>query len=69
MNKLKIHLQVKVHLLAKGLQVSKDFRTNLNNKEVALKVIKAIFLKSLKECLEEILDKEDKFKPKVQIYQ
>jgi hypothetical protein len=69
MNKLRIHLQVKVHLLAKDLQVSKDFRINLNNKEEALKVIKVIFLRSSKECLEEILDKEDKFKPKVQIYQ
>lgn len=69
MNKLKIRLQVKVHLLAKDLQVLKDFRTNIDNKEEAPKVIKVIFLRSLKECLEVILDKEDKYKPKVQIFQ
>jgi hypothetical protein len=61
----KIHLPEEIRLVVrKALEASTVFQINSKSHRVL-----ATYLRSLKECLEEILDKEDKFKPKVQIYQ
>jgi hypothetical protein len=51
MNKLRIHLEVKILLEAKDLEVSKDFKMHSGNKEAEkVKVDSVTYFKNSRKC-------------------